>query len=128
MTVSLHCLYPSPSLQGLGCPLLDPPEQQKAAREAKRGFQASPHHWPCSRGALGRVVQETPVLGIVPGPRPQQPRDSGEEAGLGYTGSTGSIFVTTVAGVNGNGVILSYCCQRDVKFIVALGVGEGLFF
>lgn len=49
-------------------------------------------------------------------------------SGKGW-GSTGSIFVTAVVRANGYGTLLSYCCQRDVKFIVAFGgVGGDLFW
>lgn len=46
-------------------------------------------------------------------------RDGGEGVELG-AGHAGNIFVTAVVGANESGVTLSYCCQRDVKFIVAL--------
>lgn len=45
-------------------------------------------------GALGRVVQVAPLLGIVPGPKPRDSgsschRDNGEEAGLGTQAAQG---------------------------------------
>lgn len=48
-------------------------------------------------------------------------------SGKGW-GSTGSIFVTAVVRANGYGTLLSYCCQRDVKFIVAFRVWAGTCF
>lgn len=43
----------------------------------------------------------------------------------GRVGCTGNIFVTCWS--EWKWVILSYCCQRHVKYIVALGVGAMFF-
>lgn len=46
--------------------------------------------------------------------------------GVGAGSSTGDIFVTAIVRANGNGMILSYCCQRDVSLLLLWECGWGL--
>lgn len=124
----------APSAQRLGplpwVPLLEP----RWTAGTTGGWWSPPLlTWPRSRGARCWLVWAASCLtqascphGCVGAPARGEGGRGRGGAGRGWEqGSTGSIFLTAIVQANGNGVILSYCCQRDVRLLLLWECGWG---
>ena len=96
---------------------------------------------PLSRGACGSPLHGSAQpscqrkVGASPNGQCQGVPTAGMETvgrgGAGREGGAGQhrgYFCNAVVRTDRSGMLLSYCCQRDVKFIVAFGVWVGTCF